>query len=281
MRTIPNHYLKNSYVFTQKVASDDDVTHNHSFFEIMYITNGSISHTVNNQTKIIGEGDMFCLRPKDKHRFNREFGNNCEHRDILISINEFKNACDFLSKTLYNYICSLPLPPHAFITHAVMDRLEENCTLLTLNSAEKYNLSLNNYIISEILNIFFNELFLKKYSYPEWVSNLIKKLENPANYLMDLSDLISDIHYNRTYISRVFKKYTNTTIVTYFLNCKLNYALLCLTTSDSNITEIAQKAGFYSITYFNRKFKEFFGKSPSSIKKESMLPPPTLNISKN
>ena len=269
------YYLNNSniYISTHKCAMGDDFLHNHDFFEVFYITKGSISHTVNNKTNVITEGDIFLLRPKDVHIFNREKGNDCEHRDVLISVKRFKNACDSLNGSLYDYVCSLPLPPHCYIPHYALDELEETCVLFASNNALDKKLNLDNYIISELVNLFFKELFLKNYSYPDWITNLIKKIENPANYVMDLSELLSDLRYNRTHISRAFKNYTNTTIVTYSLKCRLNYALHLLNSPDYNITEIAQKTGFYSITYFNRKFKEYFGKSPSAIRKESLLPP--------
>ena len=57
------------------------------------------------------------------------------------------------------------------------------------------------------------------------------------------------------------------TFVGYVNELRLNHAAMLLVTTDSPIIEIASKSGFNNLSNFNRAFKMYFGKTPSTYRK--------------
>ena len=55
--------------FSKITERDDDVLHDHTFFEIFYLLDGSICHELNGEIQYLGVGDMLFLHPSDKHIF--------------------------------------------------------------------------------------------------------------------------------------------------------------------------------------------------------------------
>ena len=76
----------------------DNILHDHPFFEIFYIVDGSLRHTLNGVTETLTTGDVYFLNPEDAHLFLREKGNTTAHRDIVIRKEFFKNVCDLFSR---------------------------------------------------------------------------------------------------------------------------------------------------------------------------------------
>ena len=61
--------------FASKITdSTDHFLHDHTFFEVFYIKNGSITHTLNGVTETLTTGDMYFLKPDDRHFFGRKIG---------------------------------------------------------------------------------------------------------------------------------------------------------------------------------------------------------------
>ena len=72
-------FLNNDIEFATHLTHDQDTfIHSHSFYEIFYITEGTIQHIQNGQTSILQTGDMFLLRPNDIHSFER-IESNCTY----------------------------------------------------------------------------------------------------------------------------------------------------------------------------------------------------------
>lgn len=72
---------------------------------------------------------------------------------------------------------------------------------------------------------------------------------------------------SRYYVSHLFKELMDSTFVGYVNELRLNHAAMLLATTDSPIIEIASKSGFNNLSNFNRAFKMYFGKTPSTYRK--------------
>lgn len=111
-----------------------------------------------------------------------------------------------------------------------------------------------------------------------------KSKENSKNPLInDILNFIDDnlfgdikikklaelFHYNEKYIGRIFKKEMGFSITQYVLNRRIDSAVSEIKSSNDSIISISTKNGFENVTYFNRKFKEKFGISPSEYRKRN------------
>ena len=77
------------------------------------------------------------------------------------------------------------------------------------------------------------------------------------------------VHFNPSYLSRLFKKVTNISISDYIMECKLSQAKHLLADSDTKIQEIAENLGYTSQSNFTRVFKKSIGMTPNDFRSQS------------
>ena len=82
-----------------------------------------------------------------------------------------------------------------------------------------------------------------------------------------LGMLASSVNMSKNYISRLFKAETDTNIVNYINQLKLDHAKLLLETPGIPICDIASSLGFDETPYFNKLFHKFYGFSPTEYRK--------------
>lgn len=102
-------------------------------------------------------------------------------------------------------------------------------------------------------------------------NSLILHVENyiEEHLAGDLSLItISDsLHYNPSYLSRIFKQMTGTNLLTHIIDKKLRRSLLLLTQTDKQINAIAKLVGFETPSYFIKIFRKNYGITPQEYRK--------------
>lgn len=70
---------------------------------------------------------------------------------------------------------------------------------------------------------------------------------------------------NLQYMCFLFKKQTDTTIGAYILQTRMEMAGRLFQRTNYNVTEVAQRVGFFDVSYFSKCFKKYFGVSPKPV----------------
>ena len=83
---------------------------------------------------------------------------------------------------------------------------------------------------------------------------------------VSLSELAKMYHYNEKYLGTLFKKQVGVSFHDYLNGRRLYRSRMLLEQSDDSILSIATRVGFNNVTYFNRLFKEVYGKTPSQVR---------------
>lgn len=276
-------YLGKSSLFTHVIDKDDDILHNHSFVEVFYITQGSASHLCNGKTTKLIKGTIFFLRPFDQHMYIRAPGETCAHRDILIATKRFREICSIIDEDLFplfmkgNQPLSFQLSSEEFMNleQELSDYETSPQIMITGRVFPKESL-----LISKIVNLYADQLIAKKHDIPIWLSSLLDKMNNPNNFYCSLHELLDDgeVFYEKAYLSRIFKKNIGCSMITYFTNAKLNYAVSLLRFTNTPIATVATQAGFANVTYFNKQFKKVLGTSPKKYRELVSEKTPALPI---
>lgn len=94
------------------------------------------------------------------------------------------------------------------------------------------------------------------------VKNLIAKHYGDVDF--SIEDIASHLDMNASYIGSIFKKENHISIIKYLNTVRLNKAQDLLKHSDKKIADIALSCGFNDVYYFSKKYKAFFGHSPSN-----------------
>ena len=94
-----------------------------------------------------------------------------------------------------------------------------------------------------------------------------KNIFNPEH--ITLPYIADMVHFNPSYLSRLFKKATNISISDYIMECKLTSAKHLLADSDTKIQEIAETLGYTSQSNFARVFRKATGMTPNDYRSHS------------
>ena len=76
------------------------------------------------------------------------------------------------------------------------------------------------------------------------------------------------LYMNNSYFCRAFKKAFDCRFSDYLQAYRLEKARICLSNTNDSITDIAFRSGFNGCSYFSQVFKEHFGISPITYRKE-------------
>lgn len=90
-----------------------------------------------------------------------------------------------------------------------------------------------------------------------------------ANYTrpVSLNDLAYMAGRSLSSFKRDFQVIYNVSPAQWVRERRLKYAMHLLTTTDMDVSDVCYETGFESTAHFSRTFKEFFGVSPSAMKK--------------
>ncbi len=94
-------------------------------------------------------------------------------------------------------------------------------------------------------------------------------LEENAHDLYSLSDIAKVCYIDRSYLCRIFKRFSNFSPYQKLLRLKMGRAAERLMNSDELIKQIAIKLGFSDPYHFSHSFKRVYGVSPSDFRKMS------------
>ncbi len=92
---------------------------------------------------------------------------------------------------------------------------------------------------------------------------------NPENMQLSINEIAEKLGYTPEHLIRSFKKRGLNSPNKVFTKIKLDYSAELLCSTDFTINKISTSIGFYSLHYFNKIFKNFFGLSPSAYRKKN------------
>jgi YesN/AraC family two-component response regulator len=83
---------------------------------------------------------------------------------------------------------------------------------------------------------------------------------------IDVDTLSMVAHVSKSYLCRLFKKETGSTIVDFINRCRIDEAKRLLLVNAGDLSQIALSVGFDDAKYFSRVFKKLEGVAPSSFR---------------
>lgn len=98
----------------------------------------------------------------------------------------------------------------------------------------------------------------------EFTENIMSIIKNSyTDPSLDLAYISGKAGYSPSYVSSIFKSYTNCSIVQYITKCRMEAAQKLLTENKLKINEICHLIGYTDSFYFSKRFKSFYGYSPT------------------
>lgn len=210
----------------------------------------------------VGAGKYHYTVPDIPEKYNRS--------KLFISAEEIDN----ILKTLC--INTTELSSESFV-YALIDeeeRIKVEEIFKKIDDCKKDKSYENWIVISAVIELF---VYLDKYSIesipsaPGIISKAIEYINRNIERNITINEIASHIHISKYYFLRQFKKLTGITVMKYILKTRIAMAKNMLLHEKTSITEISNRCGFSSVSYFSRIFKEETTLTPLKYRKTGQL----------
>lgn len=263
-----------AYCFPDYTANlDQRWLNSHDYLELIIPTSGSGRFCMGDHTMEFNPGDLLVVENMKLHGVIESVG---EHRSLVVFfMPEFvfhpgSVSCDydFLSPFFGRRPAELPQlrrdDPAAIPVHqALIELLDEylgprdaaTCKLRLLNALHE-------------LRQCFGAANLSQRDYQQrqrCVEGLLPVIDHLREHFaepLNLEDAASRAGMSRTLFKNCFKQVTGTTFTKYRIHLRLSKAARLLREGNLSIGEVAQTVGFSDQSYFDRRFRERFKKTP-------------------
>ena len=260
---------KTSVLQSHVINSGDVHYHNHDFYEICYVLDGTLPHYVNKQKLDLQAGDVIFLRPKDKHVYVRD--NNClsSHRDIVFQAAFFESVLNFIHPELLSDYHASSVPFKINVSTETIERFEKRMNEYFAIPVEnvKNRLIFARVFLIELLSYYTTPNSKMENNYPFLVNQIIQRLNSRSALKSGIQYIFSYFNYSKSHICHTFKKYMNISLTEYINNLRLVNAANLLKYTNSSLYDISQECGFSSLSYFNKLFKQKYNCTPAKFGK--------------
>lgn len=273
--------LNNKYFITSDFKIEINsiskiAAHTHDFIEFVYMLKGKSVHIVDGDKYPMNSGDLLIINYNQSHSFNGDpdakfcnilvkpsFIDKRMHKNTdlfaLFETSNYKEFKEFIDNKC-NFIRFSPEEKNCFEYMLLLLNKELNDKEIGYTVTSKAGMNF-------LLTMIFRKM-CKSLSYDDTdFKEILKYIEKNYMDSISLNDLSKICHYNPSYFSRVFKKYSGVTFTEYLKRIRITNACLLIDKGDIPISDIYVRVGYTNKTNFYKHFKEIIGLTPLNYKK--------------
>lgn len=255
--------------------------HSHTFFEMIYVLNGSCRHTISGKTILMSSGTFCIVSPHVYHAIG-VFDDSIV-LNILIRTSTLEE--------LYGSILKSDNPISTFLIHSIFspeydsflqfhgdndDEIQHIILAMYQEQCESANYSEE--IINHLMSILLYRLVRSNKIYTELSKTQIKKNDDVKIYRYfwnhyqkaSLEELADSLGYTSTYCSAYIKKATGFTFSKLRKMIIFRKAKELLTHTSLSIQHISEHLGYRDSENFIRAFQKEYGISPTQFRKSAL-----------
>lgn len=248
--------------------------HWHKALEINFIQTGSGYYLINGKQYDFQEGDIVLIHSNDLHRA-------FESEGLVMTVVMFDPAYLALEHR-YDKELLLPFRERGMTFDYVLDRAHPQLPRLRealAVMADEYERQEEHYravVRAQLIQFaaLAGRYFVKRRDDGghalrgmETVRSVLHAIEADYTYPWTLRSLADMAHLSPSRFSALFAQVVGTSPMDYLIQLRLSHAASLIRESDSKMIEVAECCGFRNLSNFNRLFKQYFGQSPSDLRK--------------
>ena len=236
-------------------------THSHPFWEILLVYSGSGNWRHERLSTDIGEGDVILIAPGMRHQFNASAASDLElfYTGFTFEPNVDPNIDDggpaaglAAAPALRKELRSMARDIHgldgnlrADMRRRLFDTLGRLTTSIQVLSDDNRAPSRESMLVEKAKRV----------------------IEENLSHTLAVQDVASVFYLCPHYFADLFKRSTGMTVKEYHETVRLQRATVLLHDPLRTVTQVAQELGYSSVHYFSRRFKHYFGMSPSTFRR--------------
>ena len=260
--------------------------HTHDYVEVVYMCEGSTTHTVNGKPIVLKQGELLFLGQSAVHQVSR-----AEEADVAVNLIVLPSFFDTalaalgeeetpLRRFLVDCLCGQNADP-SYLHFRVAEvkpiqNLIENLLWSVLQETPNKRKTSQMTMALLFLQLIGHAQTLVSDDQEEAATlKLLRYVE--SNYASgSLSEAAALLHYDLCWLSREVKQKTGKTYTQLVQEKRLAQAAFLLRSTDRNVADISVAVGYENISYFHRIFAAAYGKSPKHYRDAASLQERTL-----
>lgn len=253
----------------KETGNNNCLAHIHRQVEIFYVLEGIIEITISGQKKRLEKGMVSIVFPNEVHETHTPEASSA----VMIIFRH-----DFLPDFSQEFNLREPLYPF-------IDELQEGERFSALVAGllesvrRKADIRISKGYLYIVVAMILSQISLVK---QEKISaDICRDIPEYLNMRfteeMSLSRMAADLGYSKYHISHIFREKFGCSYNDYLKRLRSEHAMGLLTHSELTVTEICFASGFSSLRSFYRAFREVYGVTPSSVKRDKTEEVPITN----
>lgn len=109
-------------------------------------------------------------------------------------------------------------------------------------------------------------MYVNIIKYSPVVQQIVNAINDRYYEELSLKTLAHQYNINSSYLGQIFSKETGTSFSEYLNKIKNMKAKELILNTNMRINDIAKEVGYIDTSYFYRKFKKYYGVSPSTLR---------------
>lgn len=275
-----NLYEPYQLVMTDRLDKCPRGSHRHSFFEFVYIAEGTGSQAINNQKFSYKQGDLFLLAPEDDHSFDI----HTTSRLFFIRFNSMYIKPSDCSKSLIKQLETI-LRNITGQSGFFLKREGDKMIIQALMSSIINEHEERGFFYKELIEQYINTLLVIvsrniSMTMPEAMTDSSdQKIRDILNYIhrnisnpekLKVDNIGSEYGISEAYLGRYFKRNTGDGLQDYIMRYKLKQVENRLLYTSMRISEIANEYGFADKSHLSKAFKKYAGINPAKFRKNNL-----------
>ena len=255
-----------------------DTEESHDFWEFVYMESGKATFECDGKIIKLCDNDILFHKPDCKHIIKSidtdlakmhfvSFESKSEQIKVF---DELKTALPYRLKRELFLLFEKANQTFTRVVENKKDFLQmsENAPL---GGDQLYKMYLEGFLIKLLRTLGDKSQSNTKQVKSEFEYTLYKKMVDKLNSNIfgnyTVSDLCKELNYGKTYLSEIFKKYSDTSIMNYYNMQKIEQAKKLIDEDKYTLSQISDILKYNNQYYFSRVFKKYEGVSPSEYKR--------------
>ena len=265
-KSIENKYFAVAHLYKDEKAME---MHIHDCYEVYFSISGGKQFLIDNQVYDIAPGDLFLINQYDSHYLS-QIDKELHERIVIMIDPEYMRS---VSSEETNLDACFRNRSEHFSHKISLTQEQQGRFLYFINKL----VTSNGYGHDLLERATFTELFVminkivadrenntepeKSSTYNEQVDSILSYLNNNLQYPVSIGDLSRHFYISESYICRIFKAATGTTINKYMTARRISIAKSLLA-EGIGVSEVCERCGFSDYSNFLKAFTKSVGISP-------------------
>ncbi len=271
-------HLFQPFEIEQQVADRCPVKlHKHTFFELVFIIDGSGFCVVNNQRYAYGKDDVFVIIPEHGH--HTIVTSTTTFIFVRFTLNSFHPGADneWMERLEYIFYHQQRLLGKSGSSSKPLLRALAMKIVEEYDREQRSDTALISQLIRTLLMVIVHEIDDDNVTAPLPRQSALRRIMDYVHaHIRDpkkltVERIANHVHMSKNYVSEYFRKHSPKPLQQYILEYKMRLVEERLVSSDLNLSEIAHEFGFSGESHLATAFKKFHGISPVKYRKKVLV----------